>query len=64
MENKKYTREEQEAKIDELRLQGYIWNKHKSGASAGVVLEKGDDLWYFSLDGDIMHNPESLTIQV
>lgn len=49
---------EQDKKIQELWNQGYRWNKEKSIASAGVVLEKGDDLWFFGLDGEIMHNPD------
>jgi hypothetical protein len=49
---------EQDKKMQELIKQKYKWNKEKSAASAGVVLEKGNDLWFFGLDGEIMHNPD------
>lgn len=59
-----YTQEQQIAEIDKLRADGYVWNKAKSTSSAGVVLEKGDDLYYFSLDGEIMHNPQSMSFSI
>lgn len=54
---------EQEQKISELQDQGYVFDEHHSVAAAGVVLKQADgDFWFFGLDGEIMHNPEGLTI--
>lgn len=55
---------EQLDKTDELRAQGYIWNQAKSISACGVVMEKDNDIWFFGLGGEIMHNPEGLTIKV
>lgn len=55
---------EQLAKTDALRADGYIWNQQKSISAAGVVMEKGDDMWFFGLGGEIMHNPEGPTIRL
>lgn len=55
---------EQLDKTNELLSQGYIWDREKSISSAGVVLTKGDDLWWFGLNGEIMHNPDSITIKI
>src|SRR5687768_8764010 len=49
---------EQGKKIEELQNQGYKWNKEKSAAAAGVILEKREDIWFFGLGGEIMHNPD------
>lgn len=55
---------EQLDKINQLAADGYKYNKAKSISAAGVVLEKGDDLWFFDLDGGIMHNPQCLSFIV
>ena len=52
----------QVAKIEELKTQGYSFNKDKSLAAAGVIMDKGDDLWFFGLDESIEHNPEYISI--
>jgi len=49
---------EQRKKIEELTAQGYVWHKEDSAAAAGVVLKKGEDVWFFGLGGEIMHNPD------
>jgi hypothetical protein len=54
---------EQRKRIDELTAQGYVWDKEDSAAAAGVVLKKGEDTWFFGLGGEIMHNPQGLTIK-
>lgn len=55
---------EQLDKIAGLKILGYKWNKAKSLSAVGVIFEKEDDLWFFGLNGEIMHNPDSLTISV
>lgn len=42
-------------KIDQLRADGYIWNQRDSISAAGVVMDKGDDRWFFGLSGEIEH---------
>lgn len=56
--------EEQDQKLWELSNEGYLGNMEKSVAAAGLVVEKGDDFWFFGLDGSIMHNPDGITIKV
>lgn len=51
---------EQSKKIEELQSQGYVWNKQKSISAAGVILEKGEDFWFFGLSGEMEHNPTPL----
>lgn len=53
---------EQRAKIEELILDGYIWNEKDSVAAAGVVLDKGADRWFFGLGGEILHNPDKQAV--
>lgn len=55
---------EQLEKTEELRKQGYVWDKNMSIACAGVVMKKGDDIWIFDLEGGIHHNPQMVRIQV
>jgi len=64
MENITFPTPEQEAKTEELRKIGYTWDKNKSTAACGVVLTKGDDLYFFGLSGEILHNPDGITIKV
>lgn len=56
--------QEQLTKINQLRSEGYIWNKQKSISAAGVILEKGEDFWFFGLSGEILHNPEGWSIKI
>ena len=51
---------EQDEKMQSLQRQGYKWNQQKSISAAGVILEKGEDFWFFGLSGEILHNPEAL----
>jgi len=52
--------QEQLQKIEEIKKQGYTWNKSKSIAAAGVIFEKGEDFYPFGMDGEIEHNPKPL----
>lgn len=56
--------QEQINKIEELQQQGYKWDKQKSISAAGVVLTKGSDLYFFGLQGEIMHNPTGYSIKL
>lgn len=53
---------EQRRKIEELISDGYIWNEKDSIATAGVVLDKGADRWFFGLGGEILHNPDKQAV--
>lgn len=55
---------DQDNKVWELSVMGYQGNLAKSVAAAGLVMEKGDDFWFFGLGGEIMHNPDGITIKV
>lgn len=47
--------------MEQLRLDGYRWDKQHSTAAACVILKRADgDFWLFGLEGEIMHNPEAL----
>lgn len=45
-----------------LLNQDYKWEKGQSLAAAGVVVkrESDGDFWFFGMEGEIMHNPETL----
>lgn len=60
--DKMHTRSQQIEKILELEKQGYMWNREKSILAAGVVYIKGKDLYFFGLNGEILHNPDGITI--
>lgn len=45
-------------KIAALDKLGYKWDKTMSLQAAGVVMRKGEDIWFFGLDGSITHNPK------
>jgi len=51
---------EQHKKMNELINEGYQWNQQKSISAAGVILDKGEDFWFFGLSGEIEHNPQAL----
>jgi CRISPR/Cas system CMR subunit Cmr6 (Cas7 group RAMP superfamily) len=51
-------------KIEEIKQQGYTWNKALSTSYAAVVMNKGNDIWVFDLDGEIHHNPHIVRIPV
>jgi hypothetical protein len=53
----------QMAKMYEVRNSGYRLNEEKSLSAAGVIMEKGDDFWFFGLDGEILHNPVGYSIK-
>lgn len=55
--NKQIPTEEQTAKINKLQQDGYKWDKQMSISAAGVILRKGEDIYFFGLDGEILHNP-------
>lgn len=44
----------------------YEWNKQKSVSAAGGVLERKSDgdFWFFGFDGELMHNPNGIRIDV
>lgn len=44
----------------------YVWDKQHSVAAAGVVLKRQSDgdFWFFGMEGEIMHNPEGITIKL
>jgi hypothetical protein len=50
---------EQNDKVEELRIDGYVWDQKDSISAAGVVMRKGEDIWFFGLEGEIMHNPQN-----
>lgn len=63
----------QERKIEDLKKEGYTWDAKHSVAAAGVVLSRGkrkagsiakDDFWFFGMEGEIMHNPDGITIKL
>lgn len=54
---------EQLDKMEEISFQGYKWDRAKSLSSCGVVMMKGDDMYFFGLTGEIMHNPEGYVIK-
>lgn len=51
---------EQTAKVEELKELGYTWDKEHSAMACGVVMAKGNDIWFFGLTGEIIHNPDKL----
>lgn len=53
---------EQHLKITNLKKIGYKWTKELSCAYAAVVLSKGSDIYVFTLDGEILHNPATTII--
>ena len=55
---------EQDKKITEIKAQGYTWDQDMSLSAAGVVFRKGEDIWFFGLDGEVMHNPDGLHIKL
>ena len=55
---------EQDSKMKQLMKQGYMWDKPMSASSAAVVLRKGNDLWFFGMQGEIDHNPQITTIKL
>ena len=48
---------EQSDKIVEIALQGYKLDMKDSISACGLVYKKGEDIWFFGLEGEIMHNP-------
>lgn len=52
--------EEQSKKLHELEAQGYTFDEHMSIAACGVVMAKGNDVYFLGLEGEIMHNPDGL----
>lgn len=44
----------------------YVWDKGRSVAAAGVVLKRDSDgdFWFFGMEGEIMHNPDGITIKL
>lgn len=53
---------EQDRKIQELQREGYTWNKQRSLSAVAVILDKGEDFWFFGLDGSIEHNPYGIKV--
>ena len=47
-------------KVFKLRAEGYTWDRGHSIAACGIILKKGNDFYFFGLNGEIMHNPEAL----
>jgi hypothetical protein len=55
---------EQLEKIENIKMLGYTYDKQHSMAAAGVIFSKGNDFYFFGLEGEIMHNPKGLMIKV
>jgi len=51
---------EQNSKINELKKNGYSFNKPLSVSCCAVVLQKNTDYWIFDFDGGIEQNPAQL----
>lgn len=51
--------QEQKDKLKELSDQGYKVDIKDSISACGVVLKKGNDTWFFGLDGEIEYIGES-----
>lgn len=48
-----------------LQTIGYDWDKQHSAAAPGVILKRADgDFWFFGMQGEIMHNPDGITIKL
>lgn len=48
-----------------MGIHEYKWDKQHSAAAAGVVLKRADgDFWFFGMEGEIMHNPDGITIKL
>lgn len=49
-----------------MKNHGYKWNKQHSTAAAGVILKRDSDgdFWFFGMEGEIMHNPDGITIKL
>lgn len=52
-----------DARIQALQKEGYVWDQDLSISYAGVVLRKGDDLYVFDMEGNEHHNPEGISIK-
>lgn len=52
--------------MNQLQREGYIWDKQHSTAAAGVVVKRQSDgdFWFFGMEGEIMHNPDGITIKL
>lgn len=55
--------EEQNDKIFQLEKQGYKLDEPTSISACGLVYVKGKDIYFFGVDGEIMHNPDGLQIE-
>ncbi len=53
-----------DARIQALQKEGYVWDQDLSISYAGVVLKKGDDLYVFDMEGNEHHNPEGISIKI
>lgn len=53
----------QDRKIEELRGNGYIWDKWLSTSMAAVIWRKSGDVWIFGMDGSIVNNPNTIVIK-
>lgn len=51
-----------DAQMKKLQSKGYVWDKKLSVSYAGVVLRLGTDLYIFDMEGNVHHNPETITI--
>ncbi len=49
--------QEQNNKIDMLLLEGYRFDNALTIPHNGIVLVKGEEIWVFTLEGDIIQNP-------
>jgi hypothetical protein len=53
-----------DAKIQQLWRDGYYWDKQMSCSAAGVIMRKGGDIYFFGLDGEVLHNPKGFSVKV
>jgi hypothetical protein len=54
--------QEQFAKIEEIRKQGFKYSSIHSLCASAVIFEKDDDFWFFGFNGEIELNPKGYSI--
>jgi len=53
-----YITVEQDIQMDILLEKGYKFNLELTKSYDGIVMEKDEDLWIFTLDGEIINEPK------
>lgn len=55
---------EQATKLGQLTEQGYRRDQRLSQITSGIILNKGADTWFLSPDGQIIHNPNPVILEI